>query len=227
KRYASQERMNEDIGTRILKDLQENVIFVVSALIATMIVLDKYDDIMEPIPGYGIGIFPGGKGFRNVREIGGDAMNGGGKAKNLYKFTSKKGGKANKLKFSEMAEEEITKIVNQYRAKAPIKIPESAKVKAQSKVGFQQISYKWKDATYKYEGRWHTRTPGAPIKQGNTWVIQRTKPGSGAAKPATEFLIGKDEWIEGYKWYDAIAARKAGTATVEQIRILDKGHWKE
>ncbi|WP_409069157.1 hypothetical protein ACFLKB_04805 [Clostridium sp. FAM 1755] len=85
KRYASQERMNEDIGTRILKDLQENVILVVSTLIATMIVLDKYDEIMEPIPGYGIGIFPGGKGFRNVRGIGGDAVKGGSKAKNLYK----------------------------------------------------------------------------------------------------------------------------------------------
>ncbi|MGJ0909523.1 polymorphic toxin type 50 domain-containing protein [Clostridium botulinum] len=96
KRYVSQERMNEDIGTRILKDLQENVILVVSTLIATMIVLDKYDEIMEPIPGYGIGIFPGGKGFRNVKEIGGDAVKGGSKAKNLYKFTSKGNGNATK-----------------------------------------------------------------------------------------------------------------------------------
>lgn len=33
--------------------------------------------------------------------------------------------------------------------------------------------------------------------------------------------------IEGWKWYDAIKARKEGTATKEQIEILDRGHWKE
>ena len=40
--------------------------------------------------------------------------------------------------------------------------------------GYEQISYKWNDGTYKYEVRWHTRTSGAPEGQGNTWVIQRT-----------------------------------------------------
>lgn len=30
-----------------------------------------------------------------------------------------------------------------------------------------------------------------------------------------------------WKWYDAITARKNGTATQEQIELLDKGHWKE
>ncbi|AUO15615.1 hypothetical protein [Clostridium taeniosporum] len=131
------------------------------------------------------------------------------------------------LKFSEMPEEEITKVVNKYREKSPIEIPETAKIKAQSKDGYEQISYKWNDGTYKYESRWHTRTPGAPEEQGNTWVIQRTKPGNGGTRPTTEFKIGEDEWIPGYKWYDAIGARKAGTATPEQISILDRGHWKE
>ena len=31
----------------------------------------------------------------------------------------------------------------------------------------------------------------------------------------------------GWKWYDAITARKNGTATQEQIELLDKGDWKE
>ena len=44
--------------------------------------------------------------------------------------------------------------------------------------GYEQISYKWNDGTYKYEVRWHTRTSGAPEGQGNTWVIQRTIPGN-------------------------------------------------
>ena len=93
--------------------------------------------------------------------------------------------------------------------------------------GYEQITYKWNDGTYKYEVRWHTRTSGAPVDQGNTWVIQRTIPGNGGNKPQSFYKIGADEWVEGYKWYDAIAARKAGNPTPEQVRILDQGHWKE
>ncbi len=81
--------------------------------------------------------------------------------------------------------------------------------------GYEQISYKWNDGTYKYEVRWHTRTSGLPEGQGNTWVIQRTIPGNGGKKPSTQFLIGENEWVEGWKWYDAISARKNGTATQE------------
>ena len=132
------------------------------------------------------------------------------------------------IKFSEMTDNEIAKIVEEYRKKAPIEIPDTAKYKAKSMAdGYEQISYKWNDGTYKYEVRWHTRTSGAPKGQGNTWVIQRTIPGNGETKPSTQFLIGKNEWIEGWKWYDAINARKNGTATQEQIELLDKGHWKE
>ena len=132
------------------------------------------------------------------------------------------------FKFSDMTESEIVKIVERYRKKAPIEIPDTAKYKAKSMAdGYEQISYKWNDGTYKYEVRWHTRTSGAPEGQGNTWVIQRTIPGNGGKKPSTQFLISENEWVEGWKWYDAISARKNGTATQEQIELLDKGHWKE
>lgn len=127
-----------------------------------------------------------------------------------------------------MTESEIAQIVESYRKKAPIEIHDTAKYKAKSMVdGYEQISYKWNDGTYKYEVRWHTRTSGAPEGQGNTWVIQRTIPGNGGTKPSTQFLIGENEWVEGWKWYDAINARKNGTATQEQIELLDRGHWKE
>ena len=120
------------------------------------------------------------------------------------------------FKFSDMTESEITKIVEEYRKKAPIEIPDTARYKAKSMVdGYEQISYKWNDGTYKYEVRWHTRTSGAPEGQGNTWVIQRTIPGNGGTKPSTQFLIGENEWVEGWKWYDAINARKNGIATQE------------
>ena len=152
------------------------------------------------------------EGAGNVAEDVGKIVESGGKI----------------FKFSDMTESEIVKIVERYRKKAPIEIPDTAKYKAKSMAdGYEQISYKWNDGTYKYEVRWHTRTSGAPEGQGNTWVIQRTIPGNGGKKPSTQFLIGENEWVEGWKWYDAISARKNGTATQEQIELLDKGHWKE
>ena len=152
------------------------------------------------------------EGAGNVAEDVGKIVESGGKI----------------FKFSDMTESEIVKIVERYRKKAPIEIPDTAKYKAKSMAdGYEQISYKWNDGTYKYEVRWHTRTSGALEGQGNTWVIQRTIPGNGGKKPSTQFLIGENEWVEGWKWYDAISARKNGTATQEQIELLDKGHWKE
>lgn len=163
-----------------------------------------------------------GKGVNFKPKINNNAIEEG--AEKASKVVSEGTGK--NIKFSELTDDEIANIAKEYQKKSPIEIPEGASYKAQSKTGFEQISYKWNDGTYKYESRWHTRTPGAPETQGNTWVIQRTKPGSGGTKPYTEFLAG-DDWIPATKWYDSIAARKAGTATTEQIEILDKGHWKE
>ncbi|WP_086444062.1 T7SS effector LXG polymorphic toxin [Candidatus Enterococcus lemimoniae] len=140
----------------------------------------------------------------------------------------KKASGANVPKLSTLTETEQLKLANQYKQTAPIGIPDSAKINAKTmNAGYEQITYKWNDGQFKYEVRWHTRTPGAPVEQGNTWVVQRTVPGNGGNKPQTFFKIGDNEWVEGYKWYDAINARKAGNATPEQIKILDKGHWKE
>ncbi|KRU24980.1 RHS repeat-associated core domain-containing protein [Clostridium sporogenes] len=86
KRYASQERMNEDIGTRILKDLQEDMVFVASVLTVAMTMSEINDTLdMYSLSGNGINVFSPGKGFQYAKEIGGDAIKGGSKAKNLYK----------------------------------------------------------------------------------------------------------------------------------------------
>ena len=58
------------------------------------------------------------------------------------------------FKFSEMEESEILKIIEKYRKKSPIKIPDSAAANAKSmNEGYEQISYKWNDEIYKYEAR--------------------------------------------------------------------------
>jgi len=109
---------------------------------------------------------------------------------------------------------------------APIEIPENATVKSGPKAaGYEQISYKWNDGTYKYEARWHTQTPGAPAGSGNTWVVSRRLPGEGARLPVNQVLIGNNAWISYKDWFGAIKAYGNGTATAYQLELLKNGHW--
>lgn len=97
-----------------------------------------------------------------------------------------------------MSADEQLAIAKQYSRRAPIEVPENAHMKAKSMAGgYEQITYKWNDGTYKYEVRWHTRTSGAPADQGNTWVIQRTIPGSGGNKPQFFFRLEKMSGLRG------------------------------
>lgn len=56
--------------------------------------------------------------------------------------------------------------------------------------------------------------------------MNRTFPGNGGMQTQMFFKSG-DDWVEGYKWYDAIKHRQAGTTTPIQEKILNLGHWKD
>ncbi len=113
---------------------------------------------------------------------------------------------------------------------SPITIPATATIKEEKKNGYDQVKYTWKHGDFSYTSRWHTRTPNAPAKQGDSWVVQRNKAGIGYGKNARpalhEILVGKNKWVSKSEWQDAIRARKNGTATKEQKELLDNGHWK-
>lgn len=113
---------------------------------------------------------------------------------------------------------------------SPIHIPDNAKITSQVKNGYDQIKYQWTRGDYNYTSRWHSRTPGAPLEQGDSWVVERHRPGIGAgpnARPAKrEILVGKGKWVPKSTWDAAIRARIRGTATKEQKELLDHGHWK-
>ena len=96
-----------------------------------------------------------------------------------------------------------------------------------AKNGYNQITYRWNDSTYKYEVRWHTKTPNALVGQGNTWVVERTLPGSGGSMPQSHILLSNGQWVSRYEWQAAIWAQQNGIATPIQVEILDKGHIKE
>lgn len=116
---------------------------------------------------------------------------------------------------------------------SPLKIPKNVIGKSETKTGYKQITYHWKRRKYSYEARWHTKTRHAPSDQGNTWVIVRILPGQGFGKNAhrrQEWIYIKSgksgRWITKKIWQDAIHARKTGTITKAQERILKNGHWK-
>lgn len=119
----------------------------------------------------------------------------------------------------------VTKVLKVAES-SPIKVPADAKIIEQTKTGYQQIKYKWSDGTYKYEARWHTRTPGAPKGQGNTWVITRTTPGTSTGQRKMQHILtGKNQWTPMSEWQSAVQARQNGVATHEQQLLLDHGHW--
>ena len=107
---------------------------------------------------------------------------------------------------------------------SPIKIPQNAKIKEEPKDGYDQVKYTWEHEPYQYESRWHTRTPNAPIEQGDSWVVKRTIPGIGsgpnARKRKSEILVGKSDsgqniWVDSKVWNAAVRARRDGTYTQE------------
>ena len=134
-----------------------------------------------------------------------------------------------KRKFSELSVQDQRLLAREFSKRSPVKIPENAKIKVQSKpAGYEQISYNWRDTNYKHEIRWHTRTPGAPVDQGNTWVVLRTTPGTGGTTKAVDnYLLNDRTWVTGKEWSDAITARKYGMPTLREIEILDRGHWSD
>lgn len=109
---------------------------------------------------------------------------------------------------------------------SPVKIPENAIVKAGQKAsGYDQVSYKWTDSEFKYEARWHTKTPGAPAGQGNTWVVTRVTRGTPTGQIRVEHILVGDTWVTRYEWQKAITAYQNGTMTVAQETMLKDGHW--
>lgn len=113
------------------------------------------------------------------------------------------------------------------RGTSPVPIPADALAIPQTKAaGYHQIKFRWDDGHARYDARWHTRTPGAPADQGDTWVIERKIHGDPNGKQAIEqVMVGDDQWVSMRAFKEAGNARRAGTATAEQEAMLAAGHF--
>lgn len=132
--------------------------------------------------------------------------------------------RGNKGGFASRAEAAAAyKAAGKVRGSSPLSIPAGAAVKVQAKKGYTQIRFRWRIGNQRFDARWHTRTPGAPSAQGNTWVVERRTMGTPTQRAQNHILSGR-RWVTKAKWHAAIAARKAGTATNAQRALLDAGH---
>lgn len=111
---------------------------------------------------------------------------------------------------------------------SPVDIPGDATVKVQHKAGgYDQISYKWSDGTYKYEARWHTTTPNAPEESPNSWVVERTKPGTPTGQMKVQSIHTPEinnDWTPKWEWGAVVDAYNKGTTTPLKDAILNSGH---
>ena len=114
------------------------------------------------------------------------------------------------------------------RESAPVVIPEEATVLTQPKNGYTQVRYRWaEESGERMEARWHTRTPGAPEEQGNTWVVTKRTPGNAQGLMSQSSVkTGASEWTSERVWQEAVQAHQEGAATPSQQSLLERGHWK-
>jgi hypothetical protein len=109
---------------------------------------------------------------------------------------------------------------------SPIIIPPYAAITEQQKIGYDQVKFRWTNGPYGYEARWHTRTPGAPATQGDTWVVTRTTPGTAQGQRKVQHILtGPNQWTPLQQWQRAVTANQAGTATQAEQALLQQGHW--
>ena len=136
------------------------------------------------------------------------------------------------LDASDDAVAEMAHIADSLSQSSPIKIPANAKVIPQIKQNgpYYHIKYIWDaDDGFEYTCRWHTRTGGAPLEQGDSWVVERVKHGIGfgenAHKATKQVYVKNKGWVDAEVWEAARKARKTGTSTQKQKELLNDGHW--
>jgi hypothetical protein len=113
------------------------------------------------------------------------------------------------------------------RQTAPWPIPAGARVSNQVKVGYSQVQYTWQKQGWRYEARWHERTPHARLITRPSWRLDRVRPGKGygpdAAPRLVQTLVGK-QWLPIRQLRYCARRYNDGIATPAEIHLLQIAH---
>lgn len=80
---------------------------------------------------------------------------------------------------------------------------------------------------YTYHSRWHTKTPGAPTYQGDSWVVERRVKGVNYGKNPVKkehvVLLSNGQVVD-WKIWDKAKKTPEKFRTIEQKMLLNLGH---
>lgn len=118
---------------------------------------------------------------------------------------------------------EIQKLINS----APWPIPPEAKIRQESKKGYWQMKFTWRQHGWRYEARFHNKTPQAKIITYPSWRLDRIHPGKGYgpnhAVKIEEARVGK-KWLKiSFVRYCAWRVNR-GLASQKEIAVIKQAH---
>lgn len=115
------------------------------------------------------------------------------------------------------------------RQTAPWPVPSNAQITLEQKQGYQQLKYVWHKDSWRYEARFHNKTPNAQLITYPSWRLDRIHSGKGFGPNHAPRI---EESLVGTKWVKTRLIRYCayqinhGKANKKQIEIMKKAHFK-
>lgn len=118
--------------------------------------------------------------------------------------------------------------INELRSHSPWPIPEGSKTQIEQKPeGYWQVKFSWVKNSWRYEARYHEKTPKAKLITYPSWRLDRIRPGKGYgpdhAPRISQTRVG-DQWLSTS--YVRYCARQLnhGLASNRQTEIIKLAH---
>lgn len=122
------------------------------------------------------------------------------------------------------------KEIAKLRSYAPWPIPKTAKAEIEEKAeGYLQVKFSWTKDSWRYEARYHEKTPQAKLITYPSWRLDRIRPGKGYGPdhaPRISQTRVSQKWLSTS--YVRYCARQLnhGLASQSQIKIIKLAHVK-
>lgn len=116
------------------------------------------------------------------------------------------------------------------RSRSPWPIPDQTKTKVERKPeGYLQVKFSWFKGVWRYEARYHEKTPKAKLITYPSWRLDRIRPGKGYGldhRPRINQTRVGQKWLStSYVRYCAYQLNH-GLASKRQIEVIKLAHVK-